>query len=594
MFKIIIKDRNYSSWDIVDANTLSSVSLNISPIENKLFTEDVFSLKNNTVTIDNSPIRSGIPIPGVLILNGNKTYGRETKDRETKDRGTKDRETKETRDRETKKNGKLLYKCIPDNTAIPFFLVPYEIKNMGFSKNFQNIYVVIHFEDWSNKHPMGKLDQVIGPVDTLPNFYEYQLYCKSLHHPIQSLHKNIMKKIKDKSHDELIQAIIEKYPNIEDRTNQQMWDIITIDPLNSVDLDDAFSIKLLPNNVTYQISIYIANVPIWVDFFQLWNSLTKRISTIYLPDKKYPMLPTILSDCLCSLLNNKKRIAFVIDFFIENEAIQNVRYGNALICVKHNYVYEEPKMLKDVSYNRMLEQVTKLSNRYKYSTSITDSHDVIAYLMVMANFYCAKELEKHSTGIFRSTIIKREFIVPNGLPENVSKTLVQWGSNLTGLYVNGEKIANKKHELLDLDSYIHITSPIRRLVDLLNMLKLQTVMGICNFTNDSVGFYQMYANNIEHINGTMKSIKKVQNECSLLHLCDKSPEILTKIYEGYVFQKRIAKDDFYRYTIFLPELNIFSTILWREDLIEFSQHKFQLYLFHNEEKFKRKIRLQIL
>ena len=42
-----------------------------------------------------------------------------------------------------------------------------------------------------------------------------------------------------------------------------------------------------------------------------------RISTIYLPDKKRPMLPTILSDCLCSLQANKNRIAFVLDIKLE-------------------------------------------------------------------------------------------------------------------------------------------------------------------------------------------------------------------------------------------------------------------------------------
>jgi ribosomal protein S3 len=35
------------------------------------------------------------------------------------------------------------------------------------------------------------LSQVIGPVDILDNFYEYQLYCKSLNASIQQFQKNL-------------------------------------------------------------------------------------------------------------------------------------------------------------------------------------------------------------------------------------------------------------------------------------------------------------------------------------------------------------------------------------------------------------------
>ena len=35
-------------------------------------------------------------------------------------------------------SGRLLYKVVPDDIRIPAFLVPYEVKNMGFSKVFVN------------------------------------------------------------------------------------------------------------------------------------------------------------------------------------------------------------------------------------------------------------------------------------------------------------------------------------------------------------------------------------------------------------------------------------------------------------------------
>ena len=182
MYKIHINDRNSSSFEIFDMDKFNKIELAINPVENKLFTNDVFTIdKSGKITINHSSIRSGPAIPGVLILDGNKTYGRERK--------LVDSQTY-SMNRAKSIGGRLLYKCIPDDIRIPPFLVPYEIKSLGFSKVLRNLYVTIIFESWEDKHPRAKLDNVIGTVDMLENFYEYQLYCKSLNASIQKFQKN--------------------------------------------------------------------------------------------------------------------------------------------------------------------------------------------------------------------------------------------------------------------------------------------------------------------------------------------------------------------------------------------------------------------
>ena len=68
---------------------------------------------------------------------------------------------------------------------------------------------------------------------------------------------------------------------------------------------------------------------------KLWNSFTKRVSTIYLPDRKRPMLPTILSDTLCSLQENENRFALTMEIVINNDGTINedipVEYKNVII-----------------------------------------------------------------------------------------------------------------------------------------------------------------------------------------------------------------------------------------------------------------------
>jgi hypothetical protein len=217
-YKLYVNDRNYSSWDVFDTINFNKIPLDINPIDSKLFSNDVFTFnENKQINLLHSSIRSGPAIPGVLVLAGNKTYGRQNKLNQGQTY---------TKKRSEINGGKLLYKCIPDDMRLPAFLVQYEIKNMCFSKVFKNLYVTFTFDDWNDKHPRAKLDNVIGPVDILDNFYEYQLFCKSLNASIQKFQKDTSRALEIKSPEGVIETIKTKYSNIQDRTDQKIWNII--------------------------------------------------------------------------------------------------------------------------------------------------------------------------------------------------------------------------------------------------------------------------------------------------------------------------------------------------------------------------------
>jgi len=584
-YKIIIEDRNYLQWKIYDSNNCEKKEILVNPVENKLFSNDVFTFEKNKVNLIHSTLRNTPAIPGVLIIVNNKTYGR--------------------------KNGKLLYKCIPDDIRIPSFLIPYEIKKMGFSKVFVNLYVTFIFNEWNDKHPHGLLTNVIGPVDILDNFYEYQLYCKSLNISLQKFQKATSKAVQNNSNNLFIENIKKKYPSIEDRTNKNDWPVFSIDPKDCLDFDDAFSIKKIDNyhnneyhnnennnenSDIYMLSIYIANVSIWLDALNLWDSFSRRVSTIYLPDKRRPMIPTILSEGLCSLQQNVTRIAFTMDIIIENNEIIDIKYSNCFIKLYKNFVYEDSYLLLDNNYIQLLYITKNLSKKFKYIHTIKDSHDVVTYLMILMNYKCALKMLEFNTGVFRSTIIKENVVVPCNLPEDVRNFIKIWHST-AGQYVDGSQISypnETHHGILDMEAYIHITSPIRRLVDLLNMIKLQNNLGLVDLSENVKKFYDNWLNDLDYINTTMRSIRKIQTDCSLLDLCNNTPEVMDKIYNGYIFDKIARNDGLYQYIIFLPDLKMNSRITIRENIENFDNKKFKLFLFNDEEKFKKKIRLQLV
>ena len=143
LYKINIDNRNYDSWNIFNANTLELIILEeFNPIQHKLYNNDVFTYNQGQVDIIHSSIRINENIPAVLILENNKTYGRENKHKEDQSYSLMSSKLYSPK----LNSGKLLYQCIPDDTRIPTFLVPYEIKQLGFSKVYTNMYVTIHFK----------------------------------------------------------------------------------------------------------------------------------------------------------------------------------------------------------------------------------------------------------------------------------------------------------------------------------------------------------------------------------------------------------------------------------------------------------------
>lgn len=587
LYKIIVTDRNYNKWNIQDGNG-NETDLQLDPSALKLFSNDTFeyNIESREINIIHSSIRTLDNIPAVLILEGNKTYGRHPK------------------------NNKLLYKCVPDDVSLPPFLVPYEIKQMGFSKVFVNQYITIQFSNWDNKHPLGVLMNTIGPVDVPENFYEYQLFCKDLNISLTKFNKAVNKSLTDLSvkKETFIQDLKSRTDLsingdlvLEDRSD---WKVFTIDPDGSLDFDDAFSIKTLDNGHIL-VSIYIANVPLCLDRLNLWSELTKRTSTAYLPDKKRPMLPVLLSDCLCSLQANAERFAFTLDLEIdETGEIVTKKFCNTIIKVFKNFAYEERGLIRDPLYKLLFSVVGKMVAKYPYIGNIGDSHDVVCYLMILMNHLAAKDLLGFGSGIFRSTSNNNSDVslpteVSNTLPSevmpvNTLPTEVMQFINIyrttSGNYTTADKVTS--HSILGLDAYIHITSPIRRLVDILNMIKFQEMIGF-KLSDSALQFYDTWIKEIDYINTSMKLLRRVQNDCNLLHAFYKNPESIEKTYSGYCFDEKALDNDLYKYNLYLPELKTTSFVICSK-LVLFEKHQFKLFVFNNEDKMKKKIRLHLV
>ena len=560
IYKLRVPSRQEMKFGVVDAYTLKDVPppIGFNPFDHKMFNQDIFTFNEGNVDILHSSARCMKIIPGVLVLENSQTYGR-----------VKD---------------KFLYKCIPDDKRIPIFLVPYKIK-LGFNKNTKNKYIAFEFKEWNDKHPRGVIRQTLGDVDNLEHFYEYQLYCKSLYASIQNITKKAMKKLKATTEDELTEMMIRNNNLIDVRNKENIY---TIDPTHSKDFDDAFSIQ--KRGTSHTVNIYISNVPFWMEALDLWDSFSNRISSIYLPDRKRPMLPTVLSDALCSLTQKDTRFALRLSLTINpNFEIVSHSFDNCVIKVKKNLRYDTPAQENNQDYKMLLGVIKKMNRKRKYVDSIKDSHDVIAYLMIIYNYLTAQRFIGEGVGIFRSAQFKETFVPPQDMPEGVRKFLKNWNST-GGRY--SKDIGS--HDMLELDAYVHITSPIRRLVDMLNMMMMLDRCG-WKMSEKAKAFYARWTSDssIEYINTTMRSIRKVQNDCSLLKICMDDPTVQETVYEGYIFDKLVRNDALYQYMVYLPEINMVNRFTSRYDKDNLTRQQFKIYVFTDQHSLKRKIRVEV-
>jgi exoribonuclease R len=157
-------------------------------------------------------------------------------------------------------------------------------------------------------------------------------------------------------------------------------------------------------------------------------------------------------------------------------------------------------------------------------------------------------------------------------------------------YINISR--NKKScytKYLEECDYAQFTSPIRRLVDILNIIQLCFNENMIYFVKGDE-FYEDWLDRIDYMNVSMRHIRKIQLKCKLL---DTFIHQEHKFFTGYVFDKLMRADNKFKYNVFLPELKMNTSITIQDDLVEYSEHQFKVYVFQNEGELKKKIKLQI-
>src|SRR5207248_1822498 len=119
--------------------------------------------------------------------------------------------------------------------------------------------------------------------------------------------------------------------------------IVTIDPVDARDFDDAVSLVQDSRSKHWLLGVHIADVGHFVPpGGALDREARKRGTSVYLPQRVIPMFPEIISNSLASLQQGKVRYvkSALMDFTPAGQRT-SARFANAAIRVRKRFTYEQ-------------------------------------------------------------------------------------------------------------------------------------------------------------------------------------------------------------------------------------------------------------
>ena len=141
--------------------------------------------------------------------------------------------------------------------------------------------------------------------------------------------------------------------------------VITIDPVDAHDFDDALSLRFEPRKRHWHLAVHIADVAWFVPpGGHLEREARRRGNSVYLPQRVLPMLPEVISGGVASLQEGRRRYTqSVLMEFTEQGELAHANFVRGVIQVRKRFSYEEaaqwlaePKR-RDPALGELLQQL---------------------------------------------------------------------------------------------------------------------------------------------------------------------------------------------------------------------------------------------
>jgi len=304
--------------------------------------------------------------------------------------------------------------------------------------------------------------------------------------------------------------------------------VVTIDPADARDHDDAISVRMLEDG-DYEIGIHIADVSWYVKpGSAIDREAWERATSVYLVDRVVPMLPESLSGGICSLVPDEDRLTLSAVFVISVDGqVRKSRFARTVIRSAARLSYEDALRILESNESdteigaslRILSGICKAIRQQRRDRGAIDfsipeavvdldseghaaairerprleTHRMIEDLMILANETVAQLSEEHDLatlyriheppsedrleGLRRVAAVFGAALPARGIRPRDLARLVRSMSGKPQEYLVSTvalrsmkqarySVQNVGHFGLASDAYLHFTSPIRRYADL--------------------------------------------------------------------------------------------------------------------------------
>ncbi|WP_343377786.1 exoribonuclease II [Buchnera aphidicola (Formosaphis micheliae)] len=393
-------------------------------------------------------------------------------------------------------------------------------------------------------------------------------------------------------------------------------DFITIDNINTKDIDDALFIEQKSKDFI-NLFVAIADPTYYIPYNSEIDKLAcRRGFTNYLPGFNIPMLPRILSEEVCSLQPNIVKPSLVCLIVMDkygNILDEKINFFLAWIKSKEKLIYEnisnwlEKKGSWQPKNKNIANQISLLHNFFKirkiwrkkysfvskerleYKFNISENgeivniipqirnigHKIVEEAMIVANTCAAKILSNNlGFGIYNT---HTGFEYANA--ENVVSLLINYG-----IYVSAKKIVTLEgfcnlHRILNKLSNNYLNSRIRRLQSFVEIsLKPAPHFGL------GVESYATWTSPIRKYGDMMnhRFLKSIIQNTKV----SKPTSMLTSKISDCRRLHRIATRDVedWLYTIFLSNIKKDNSIIFNAEIFDISRGGMRAYLIENGAK----------